>query len=78
MIYAAVLAAGLGVRMHRQDLPKPFLALGNKPIIIHTLEQFYVNKQIGHIIVVTADTWRTYAEPGRSFGIGRCIVSHHR
>ncbi len=62
MIYAAVLAAGLGVRMHRQDLPKPFLALGNKPIIIHTLEQFYVNKQIGHIIVVTADTWRTYAE----------------
>ena len=56
MIYAAVLAAGLGVRMHRQDLPKPFLALGNKPIIIHTLEQFYVNKQIGHIIVVTADT----------------------
>ena len=62
MIYAAILAAGLGVRMHRQDLPKPFLDLGSKPVIIHTLEQFYVNKHVEHIIVVTADTWRTYAE----------------
>ena len=62
MIYAAVLAAGFGARMHRQDLPKPFLLLGSKPIIIHTLEQFYINQSIDKIIVVVADTWRTYAE----------------
>lgn len=62
MIYAAILAAGFGVRMHRQDLPKPFLALGSKPIIIHTLEQFFLNRRVDKIIVVTADTWRTYAE----------------
>lgn len=62
MTYAAILAAGFGVRMNRQDLPKPFLMLGSKPIIIHTLEQFYVNRSVDKIIVVAAETWRTYAE----------------
>ena len=62
MIYSAILAAGFGTRMHRQDLPKPFLPLGSKPIIIHTLEQFCVNPNVDCIIIVTADTWRTYAE----------------
>lgn len=62
MIYTAILAAGLGVRMSRQDLPKPFLMLGSKQIIIHALEQFYVNQDIGRIIVVVAEPWRTYAE----------------
>jgi 2-C-methyl-D-erythritol 4-phosphate cytidylyltransferase len=62
MVYVAILAAGFGVRMHRQDLPKPFLMLGSKPIIIHTLEHFYVNQNIDRIVVVVADTWRTYTE----------------
>ena len=62
MIYAGIMAAGLGVRMHRQDLPKPFLILGNRPIIIHALEQFWINERIDKIIVVVAEAWRTYAE----------------
>jgi len=62
MIYAGILAAGVGERMHRQDLPKQFLNLGSKPIIIHTLEQFYINPQIGKVIVVAPDDWRQYAE----------------
>lgn len=62
MIYAGILAAGIGVRMHRQDLPKPFLTLGEKPIIMHTLEQFFVNPRIGAIIVVVPEIWRVYAE----------------
>ena len=61
MIYCGILAAGLGVRMHRQDLPKPFLPLGSKPIIIHTLEQFLINPKVDSIIVVVAGTWRAYA-----------------
>lgn len=62
MIYAGILAAGFGVRMHRQDLPKPFLMLGSKPIIIHTLEQFLVNERVNSIVVVVAETWKKYAE----------------
>lgn len=62
MIYAGVLAAGIGERMHRQDLPKQFLTLGSKPILIHTLEQFYINSQIGKIIVVAPNDWRQYTE----------------
>lgn len=62
MIYAGIMAAGFGVRMHRQDLPKPFLSLGSKPIIIHTLEQFFVNSNVGSIVVVVAEAWRTYAD----------------
>lgn len=62
MVYAGILAAGVGARMHRQDLPKPFLDLVNKPIIIHTLEQFYINSQVDKIIVVSSRDWVQYAE----------------
>ena len=62
MIYAAILAAGFGARMNRQDLPKPYLPLGTKPILIHTLEQFCVNQNVDKVIVIAAETWRTYAE----------------
>ena len=36
MIYAGILAGGKGTRMGNTDLPKQFLMLGEKPIIIHT------------------------------------------
>lgn len=62
MIYAGILAAGIGERMHRQDLPKQFLNLGSKPILIHTLEQFYINAQIDKVIVVVPNKWKQYAE----------------
>ena len=62
MIYAGILAAGKGVRMHRQDLPKQFLPLGDKPIIIHTLEQFVVNPSVDHIITVVPEEWLQYTE----------------
>jgi 2-C-methyl-D-erythritol 4-phosphate cytidylyltransferase len=62
MIFAGILAAGVGVRMHRQDMPKPFLPLGEKPIIIHTLEQFCLNPRVDEILVVTHESWRLFAE----------------
>lgn len=62
MIYAGILAAGIGERMHRQDLPKQFLTLGSKPILIHTLEQFYINSQVSKIIVVAPNDWKLYTE----------------
>lgn len=62
MIYAGILAAGIGTRMNRQDLPKQFLPLGEKPVMINTLEQFFVNPQIDRVIVVAPEEWKLYTE----------------
>ncbi len=53
MIFAAILAGGIGSRMGGTDTPKQFLTLGNKPVIIHTIEKFVINDKIDKIIVLT-------------------------
>ena len=53
MIFAAILAGGVGSRMGGTDTPKQFLTLGNKPVIIHTIEKFVINENIDKIIVLT-------------------------
>ncbi len=60
MIFAAILAGGTGVRMGNVDKPKQFLFLGNKPIIIHTLEKFYINNKFDKIIVLCPKQWVNY------------------
>ena len=55
MIFAAILAGGSGVRMGKVDKPKQFLMLGDKPIIIHTLEKFYINSCFDEIIVLSSN-----------------------
>lgn len=52
MIFAAILAGGIGSRMGGTDTPKQFLTLGNKPVIIHTIEKFVINENIDKIIVL--------------------------
>ncbi|MEE0934349.1 MAG: 2-C-methyl-D-erythritol 4-phosphate cytidylyltransferase [Methanobrevibacter sp.] len=53
MIFAAILAGGIGSRMGGTDTPKQFLDLGDKPVIIHTIEKFVINNKIDKIIVLT-------------------------
>ena len=53
MIFAAILAGGMGSRMGGTDIPKQFLDLGDKPVIIHTIEKFVINSKIDKIIVLT-------------------------
>ena len=62
MVYAAVLAGGIGKRMQRSDLPKQFLLLGKKSVLTHTTEQFVINPNIEKIIVVVPKNWLTYTE----------------
>ncbi len=50
--YAIILAAGVGQRMRNGGLPKQFLKLMGKPIIIYTLEKFENSEEIDRIIVV--------------------------
>jgi len=60
MIYAAVLAGGAGRRMRRYDLPKQFLPLGDKSVLVHTTEQFIINPNIQKIIVAVPKAWLLY------------------
>ena len=62
MVYAAILAGGKGTRMGNTDLPKQFLMLGEKPIIIHTIEQFLLVSEIDKIIVCCPKAWIAHME----------------
>jgi 2-C-methyl-D-erythritol 4-phosphate cytidylyltransferase len=57
MIFAAILAGGLGSRMGGTDTPKQFLTLGDKPVIVHTIEKFVINDKIDKIIVLTPQNY---------------------
>ena len=50
MLCGLIMAGGKGTRMGNTELPKQFLKLGHKPIFIHTVEQFILNKRIEKII----------------------------
>ena len=60
MIYALILAGGIGSRMGNVEKPKQFLHIGQKPIIVHTLEKFYVNSKIDRIVVLCPEQWVSY------------------
>ena len=51
--YAIIVAGGSGSRMN-SDIPKQFLELNGKPVLMHTLEAFYQNVNQPHIILVLA------------------------
>lgn len=65
MITAVIIAGGRGVRMG-QDIPKQFILLDGKPIIIYTLEVFEKHPLVDSIVCVCIDGWQdtllSYAE----------------
>ena len=62
MIYAGILAGGTGTRMGISNMPKQFLDLGNKPIIIHTIEKFLLEPEIEKIVVGVHEDWISHTE----------------
>lgn len=62
MNYAIVLAAGVGQRMRNGGLPKQFLKLMGKPIIIYTLEKFEESREIDQVVVVCHGSYIDYME----------------
>jgi D-ribitol-5-phosphate cytidylyltransferase len=60
MIYAEILAGGKGTRMGNVSMPKQFLPLNDKPIIIHTIEKFLLNDQFEKIIIASPKEWINY------------------
>ena len=57
MIYGAILAGGKGKRMGYTEMPKQFLTIGEKPIIIHTLEKFLLNDRFRMIYIGCIPDW---------------------
>ncbi len=57
MVFAVIMAGGSGSRMGNSETPKQFMILGTKPIIIHSIEKFYVNSKFEKIIVMSPKTW---------------------
>lgn len=53
---ALIIAGGIGSRM-QQDIPKQFINVNDKPIIIHTLETFQKHPEINQILVVCLEGW---------------------
>lgn len=68
---ALIIAGGVGARMN-QDIPKQFINVYDKPVIVYTLEAFQNHPEIDAIEVVCLDGWhdilRAYA---RQFGIAK-------
>lgn len=56
MNIALITAAGSGQRMH-QDIPKQFINVYDKPVIIYTLEAFQNHPDIDAIIVASLEGW---------------------
>jgi 2-C-methyl-D-erythritol 4-phosphate cytidylyltransferase len=52
--YAIIVAGGSGSRM-KASVPKQFLPLGNKPILVHTIEKFLQIHDLSIILALPAD-----------------------
>ena len=57
MITALIFAGGVGTRMKSKEIPKQFLLVEGKPIIIHTLEHFANHDMVDNIVVVCLESW---------------------
>lgn len=69
MNVAVIIAGGVGSRM-QMDIPKQFIHIYGKPVIIYTLEGFQKHPEIDAIEVVCLDGWQeTLQDYARQYGI---------
>lgn len=60
-IIALLLAGGSGTRM-KQDIPKQFLTVNERPVIVYTLEAFQNHASIDEIAVICKEGWEHVLE----------------
>ena len=72
--YALIVAGGKGTRI-KSKLPKQFLLLNGKPVLLHTLEAFFrYSDKIRIVVVIPADTFSTWEHISRTHNFTRSIV----
>ncbi len=57
MIFGAILAGGIGSRMHTAQMPKQFLPLGDRPIIIHTVQKYLDCPDVDAVYIGINSDW---------------------
>lgn len=57
MITAVIFAGGVGTRMKSSDIPKQFIEIEGKSIIIRTLEKFADHAQVDKIVIACLESW---------------------
>lgn len=68
---ALIIAGGIGARMG-QDIPKQFINVFDKPVILYTLEAFQHHPEIDEIDVVCLDGWQNIIKAyAKQFGISK-------
>ena len=60
MIFAAILAGGIGKRIERTTLPKQFISIAGTPVIVLTLREFLQNDRFKKIYVAVHKDWADY------------------
>jgi 2-C-methyl-D-erythritol 4-phosphate cytidylyltransferase len=60
MVTAMLFAGGVGTRMKSSDMPKQFLVVGGKPIIIRTMEHFANHPEVDDIVIACKEDWIDY------------------
>ena len=71
---ALIIAGGTGERMH-QDIPKQFLTVNEKPVIVYTMEAFQRHPEIDEIAVVCVDGWQEMVKAyARQFNIDKLTI----
>lgn len=60
MSVGIIFAGGSGTRMNSRALPKQFLEVNGRPIIVHTLQHFEDHPEIEAVAVAILPTWRDH------------------
>ena len=69
MNVALLTAGGIGTRMHN-EIPKQFINIDDKPLIVYTMEKFQSHPSIDYICVVCLDGWHEILKAyAKQFGI---------
>lgn len=71
MNIALIIAGGIGARMG-QDIPKQFINVLDKPVIVYTMEAFQKHPHIDAIEIVCIDDWKgALTAYAKQFGIAK-------
>lgn len=74
MNYLIMLAGGTGTRMNGAAIPKQYMEVGGKPIIMYALETFQKHEDVEGIVIVAHEQWSKAIENWMdAYGIGKFL-----
>lgn len=75
MNYAIILSGGIGSRMNSESLPKQYIEVNDKPVLMYTLKAFNQSEEIDHIVIVANPEWHEQISKWlKTFGITKAVT----